>query len=152
MREITDLNQLYRLEESVPVTEELYPWVRMLRTMNETEKKREQRRRRCRKATRTAWISACSCWIRPGSCARRARASARTEGGMCASRSCSRPRRSGRHSLHSDWKSTRTVKGKPTGPPFSKLPTRVRSAENSCRSIQGTASQSLRGKSSGTAY
>ena len=50
MPEITDLNQLYRLEESVPVTEELYPWVRMLRTMNETEKKREQRRRRCRDA------------------------------------------------------------------------------------------------------
>ena len=50
MPEITDLNQLYRLEESVPVTEELYPWVRMLRTMNETEKKREQRRRRCRNA------------------------------------------------------------------------------------------------------
>ena len=50
MREITDLNQLYRLEESVPVTEELCPWVRMLRTMNETEKKREQRRRRCRDA------------------------------------------------------------------------------------------------------
>ena len=50
MPEITDLNQLYRLEEPVPVTEELYPWVRMLRTMNETEKKREQRRRRCRNA------------------------------------------------------------------------------------------------------
>ena len=50
MPEITDLNQLYRLEESVPITEELYPWVRILRTMNETEKKREQRRRRCRNA------------------------------------------------------------------------------------------------------
>lgn len=60
MREITDLNQLYRLEESVPVTEELYPWVRMLRTMNETEKKREQRRRRCRKANGVRCHKDCS--------------------------------------------------------------------------------------------
>ncbi len=60
MREITDLNQLYRLEESVPVTEELYPWVRTLRTMNETEKKREQRRRRCRKANGVRCNKDCS--------------------------------------------------------------------------------------------
>ena len=60
MREITDLNQLYRLEESVPVTEELYPWVRMLRTMNETVKKREQRRRRCRRANGARCHKDCS--------------------------------------------------------------------------------------------
>ena len=48
MQDITDLNQLYPQSESVPVTEALLPWVRIVQTMNETEKKREQRRRRCR--------------------------------------------------------------------------------------------------------
>ena len=60
MAEITDLNQLYRLDGSVPVTEELLPWVRVIRTMNETEKKREQRRRRCRNAFGTRCHKDCS--------------------------------------------------------------------------------------------
>jgi hypothetical protein len=60
MAEITDLNQLYRHDGSVPVTEELLPWVRVIRTMNETEKKREQRRRRCRNAFGTRCHKDCS--------------------------------------------------------------------------------------------
>lgn len=48
MQDITDLNQLYPQSESVPISEALQPWVKIVQAMNETEKKREQRHRRCR--------------------------------------------------------------------------------------------------------